>query len=261
MKKTINLLMLLLILNSSNLETSEYKFNNSVNKSVQEIAHKPKKGIDVLIETNYTSDNFPQRITTIKINPEFYQLNVMTENEMNKKYINITDVLNNTDAIATINGGFYESDFSPSGLVIKDYIKLSPTNSTAGSGVLTIDSENKISIDPIKNLQIDKHIKSALQCGPLLVYNNENLLKGKKLKDSSYYNVDRTVIAIDSENNIYLTMIEKINLADLATLMQTKYAFALNLDGGPSCNIGVKGEEYFPAKETKNINYIIALEK
>lgn len=189
-----------------------------------------------------------------------YCLKSILATEYGKERINLEDILNNTNNIeAIINGGFYEPDNNPSGLIIKDYKRISNKTEYGGSGIFYIDSKDIPHIDYRWNVKEDINIKQALQCGPLLVKDGKNMLEGKKLKGSSYFEVPRSVVSIDSENNIYFDLFNNINLEELAKTLSKSYEASLNLDGGPSSIIYLKNNvngELIRNKHSKVQNYL-----
>ena len=175
-------------------------------------------------------------ITSITFDPNLYALHVVSAPD--KNLFKLEDAMNKGDYIGGINGGFYESDHTPTGLVVRNGIKTNPlTPKTVCSGVFWLDSDNNPYIQHTDHFKESPDVVWALQCGPLLVDNGSDRLQGIEMPYGNDFPTRRSVISIDNQGNIQLSVIDPIGLHDLSAFMATRSEYALNLDGGPSSRI------------------------
>ncbi|MFH1916180.1 MAG: phosphodiester glycosidase family protein [Nanoarchaeota archaeon] len=172
-------------------------------------------------------------ITSITIDPAKYAIELRQANEFGSDLGKLIDVVSQTGAIGGINGGFYEGNKEPSGLVVQDGKKLHDITSYGGSGIFFIDKAGKAGIMS-RAEYAGQDFKLALQCGPLLVKNGESAVKSYAVSDRSNR---RSVVALDKEGHVDFLVVDPIKLKDLSDFLAERYVSAMNLDGGPSTKI------------------------
>lgn len=167
---------------------------------------------------------------------------------------------------AAINAGFFLEDNSHAGLLIVDGMQntaFSP-NDLQLTHVLTI-STSEISVISNQDIDIQALIMqqiTAFQAGPLFIDSSATRLD---LVDNSFNGrgkYKRTVFAYDNAFNYFIITRKAYTLLELSTNLLSYNIYdgkftALNLDGGSSTSMYVKGEEKFQINESKVLpNYL-----
>lgn len=150
------------------------------------------------------------------------------------------------DSGIIINGGFFETDYTPSGYVIMNGKRVGTNRfSEEGTGLFVI-KDNRVSVrdlgtEPFESGETFDH---AIQSFPLLISRGAPVLtvnRGQKAR--------RTAIGVDNEQNIYFITTNSPSLTlyeFMEELVKTGIPFdaVLNLDGGPSTGYFMKEGEY-----------------
>mgnify|MGYP005692060961 FL=1 len=139
-------------------------------------------------------------------------------------------------SLAAINGGFFNPDGSPLGLVITDGQSRGAFNSHSFLGTGIIDGENTI-LSHRKSYQKSSEL---LQSGPRLVWDQERLIGLSKSKERP-----RSFVIWDGNNHFGIGYADRATLQGLANNLQAQpfegfhIKYAINLDGGTSCDLWV----------------------
>ena len=139
-------------------------------------------------------------------------------------------------SLAAINGGFFNPDGSPLGLVITDGQSRGAFNSHSFLGTGIIDGENTI-LSHRKSYQKSSEL---VQSGPRLVWDQERLIGLSKSKERP-----RSFVIWDGNNHFGIGHADRATLQGLANNLQAQpfegfhIKYAINLDGGTSCDLWV----------------------
>ena len=139
-------------------------------------------------------------------------------------------------SLAAINGGFFNPDGSPLGLVITDGQSRGAFNSHSFLGTGIIDGENTI-LSHRKGYQKSSEL---VQSGPRLVWDQERLIGLSKSKERP-----RSFVIWDGNNHFGIGHADRATLQGLANNLQAQpfegfhIKYAINLDGGTSCDLWV----------------------
>ena len=139
-------------------------------------------------------------------------------------------------SLAAINGGFFNPDGSPLGLVITDGQSRGAFNASSFLGTGIIDGENTTLSDR-KSYQESSEL---LQSGPRLVWDQESLTGLSKSKERP-----RSFVIWDGHNHFGIGHADRATLQGLANNLQAQpfegfhIKYAINLDGGTSCDLWV----------------------
>ena len=139
-------------------------------------------------------------------------------------------------SLAAINGGFFNPDGSPLGLVITDGQSRGAFNSHSFLGTGIIDGENTILFHR-KSYQKSSEL---VQSGPRLVWDQERLIGLSKSKERP-----RSFVIWDGNNHFGIGYADRATLQGLANNLQAQpfegfhIKYAINLDGGTSCDLWV----------------------
>ena len=139
-------------------------------------------------------------------------------------------------SLAAINGGVFNPDGSPLGLVITDGQSRGAFNSHSFLGTGIIDGENTI-LSHRKSYQKSSEL---VQSGPRLVWDQERLIGLSKSKERP-----RSFVIWDGNNHFGIGHADRATLQGLANNLQAQpfegfhIKYAINLDGGTSCDLWV----------------------
>ncbi len=137
---------------------------------------------------------------------------------------------------AGINGGYFQMDSAPIGLVISDRRILNPLGKARLlSGIIEI-RKNSIRLVRSAEFCLSKQVMDALQGGPFLVEHGRVIRGLNDIRAAR-----RTIVASDSHGNWALISMTPLTLAQAGELLAKPDIFpnwctfnALNLDGGSS---------------------------
>jgi phosphodiester glycosidase len=165
--------------------------------------------------------------------------------------------------LAGVNGGYFDADFAPIGLLISNGELLTPLkHARLITGVLNA-SRRGVQILRVREFSRQEKVNAAVQCGPFLVDRYERV---RGLDDSAA--ARRTFVATGTNDRTLLGVCSEISLAELATILATtrladdlKIQRALNLDGGSSSAFWFAREngDAFSIHEQKPVRDFVAI--
>jgi hypothetical protein len=138
--------------------------------------------------------------------------------------------------LAGVNGGYFDPDYAPIGLLIVDGKTIAPLQKARLlSGVLTA-SPRGVQIVRVREFSRQQRLKAAIQCGPFLVDLGQRV---RGLEDTR--SARRTFAAVGGSDRAAIGFSTEVSLAKLAKILATtqlgdgfNISGALNLDGGSS---------------------------
>lgn len=139
-----------------------------------------------------------------------------------------------TGTTLLINGGYFEQNRTPSGLLISGRQKIAPlSEKNVMSGIFTLTPQGA-RIIRTQNYSPAEDILFAVQNGPLIIEPG-----GKPgIYDNAITRARRTILAVDKQGKVSFYVFTKgISLYDCQSFLLNpglKISAALNLDGGPS---------------------------
>lgn len=159
------------------------------------------------------------------------------------------DVVGERSVPMAVNGGFFNHDFSPSGLLLSRGKRIAPVRRGGGSGILVVRNARAELVARDDALPDD--VDFAMQCGPRLIERDGSV--GIHRDDGK--RAARTVACIREHGEVLdlIVVFTPESIGDGPTLFQlaerlskplaasdtTGCAAALNLDGGPSTGMVV----------------------
>jgi Phosphodiester glycosidase len=176
--------------------------------------------------------------------------------------VRLAEAMREGNCLAGVNGGYFDPDYKPIGLLIVDGRTIAPLKQARLlSGVLFATSR-KLQILRAKEFSDMKGIHAAVQCGPMIVERGQ-LIRG--LNDSRA--ARRTFAAIGTGNRAALGFCSDVTLEDLANILAApvskdfKIERALNLDGGSSSGFWFKRADgtAFSIREQKTVRDFVAI--
>lgn len=194
-----------------------------------------------MIETNLQSldPEGSARLVAIVLDNNSHTLRVVDSPKPGEA--SLSNILESRQTIGGVNGGYFEPDFTPVGLVVtegktrqifKKAKLLSGIVATSPKGVVSIFRSSRFDPKP-------GAYQEAIQCGPMLVENSVPVagLNSEKI-------ARRTAVATGPNQRCALIYLTSITLADAAEILALPKilgtwtpATALNLDGGSSSTL------------------------
>jgi len=172
-----------------------------------------------------------------RADPRILHMTVIDARRANRKIAPVTELRHEAQAYVVVNGGFFDENAQPLGLVVGDGKQTSPLRKV-DQGLFLISSGRpsiQHSRDPLPSA-----IETGLQSGPRLVVDGRVLpLKPQTSR--------RTSVCVPGDGTVLIVVFTApISLVDLATNLARPTAegglgcwSALNLDGGPSTQLSV----------------------
>lgn len=174
----------------------------------------------------------------------------------------LASVLEKRHAVAGVNGGYFEPDFTPVGLVVAGGKTLRAfKQARLLAGIVAVSPNGTLSIS--RSARFDPKpgaYRDALQCGPMLVEHSAPVSGLNSVKIAR-----RTAVATGPDRHAALIWISSTTLADAAAILTRpgvlgawKPASALNLDGGSSSGLWARGTVSLPEiKRVRNFLEVV----
>jgi uncharacterized protein YigE (DUF2233 family) len=164
-------------------------------------------------------------------------------------------------ALAAVNGGYFAPDRSPLGLVVRQGVEIHPLeHGKLLSGVLSVTPAS-ITLQRTAAFKSSSAVREALQAGPFLIEKGKPIAGLEATKSAA-----RTVVFQNAKGRWGLVMAKSTTLAGMAEILSTASLFpegpiarALNLDGGTSTAMWVRGTPPFYAHEWKSVRDYLAI--
>ena len=137
-------------------------------------------------------------------------------------------------ALAAVNGGYFQPDHSPLGLLVRQGVEIHPLeHARLLSGVLSVTSTG-ITLQRTTAFKPSAAVREALQAGPFLLDHGAPITGLESTKTAA-----RTVVFQDTKGRAGFLIAKSTTLAGMAAILATPEIFpegkivrALNLDGG-----------------------------
>ncbi len=166
-------------------------------------------------------------------------------------------------ALAAVNGGYFHPDRAPLGLVVSGGRTLHPLERAKLLSGMVVVSKDGVSLRRVGEFKMSPAVKEALQAGPFLVDG------GKAVAGlNASRNALRTVVCTMGTDRAALVVCDWVTIAEAAQILLTPGVFpdgrkvsrALNLDGGSSTGMWVRGEGApFYLREGKDVRNYVAV--
>ena len=176
--------------------------------------------------------------------------------------LDLEEVMNRGGFLAGVNGGYFDPNYKPIGLLVVDGMMIAPLQKARLlSGVLSA-SAKKVQISRVAEFSMAQKPEAAVESGPMLVD------LGKSVRGlESTRPARRTFVAIGAGDKVALGFCSDVTLADLSNILSTtltpdfKIQRALNLDGGSSSAFWFKraNGSAFSIAEQKPVRDFVAI--
>ena len=191
-----------------------------------------------------TAEKGPSDIFSLRVNPKKLNIKVLDSRDYGQKRLTVKTMAMNANAIAVINGGFFDTDDNHLGLLIRDSKVVSPYKKRDW-GIFMMKNGRPYIIHS-RSYKEDKEITQAVQVGPRLIS------RGRIMKLKRQFS-RRSAVGIDNKGRVVFLVSGKtmdggvMSLLELAELMGLPEArgglgckYALNLDGGASTQLYIE---------------------
>jgi hypothetical protein len=176
--------------------------------------------------------------------------------------VELEDVMRRGNYLAGVNGGYFDPDYRPIGLLVVDRTVVAPLQKARLlSGVLSAAGK-KVQISRVSEFSLSQKPEAAVECGPMIVDQGKAVrgLESTKL-------ARRTFAATLAGDKAVLGFCSDVTLADLANILgggvisDFKIQRALNLDGGSSSAFWFKraSGSAFSISEQKTVRDFVAI--
>jgi len=175
----------------------------------------------------------------------------------------LADAIQRRNCVAGVNGGYFDPNFRPIGLLVSEGVVISPlTRARLLTGVLC-SSDRGIEIVRLGEFSRKQKLNAAVECGPLLI-DLGNRIRGLDVTRSAR----RTFAAVARGGKAALGVSSDLSLAQLSEALSTislrddfKIRRALNLDGGSSSAFWFARKEgdAFSIPEEKAVRDFVAI--
>lgn len=176
--------------------------------------------------------------------------------------VELEEAMRRGNYVAGVNGGYFDPDYKPIGLLIVDRTVVAPLQKARLlSGVLSAAGK-KVQISRVSEFSTSQKPEAAVECGPMIVDQSKAVrgLESTKLARRSFAATlagDKAVLGFSSD----------VALADLANILggggisDFKIQRALNLDGGSSSAFWFKraNGSAFSISEQKTVRDFVAI--
>ncbi len=158
--------------------------------------------------------------------------------------LSMSSWMKQTDAVAMINGGYFDARNQPEGLLLSNG-QASGTSYSGFGGMLSVDRQGKVSLRSLREQPYDsgEQLQQATQSSPML------MLNGQRTQFTANAGFQRrSIIATDKQGHLLLIASpgQEFTLDEIADLLASSdlsIQNALNLDGGSSTGLYVTGKQ------------------
>ena len=174
-------------------------------------------------------------------------------------------VMRRTRGVAGVNGGYFDPQDAPLGLLISDGKLIAPLRKARLLSGVVVVTKGRVELLRYAEYSSKKNVTAALQCGPFLVDGGRTV---PGLNDTR--SARRTFILTGGADRAAIGFCSSVTLAELGDILATpgivpdlKVQRALNLDGGSSSAFSFAGENGpFSIRELKRVrNFVVLVPK
>jgi uncharacterized protein YigE (DUF2233 family) len=175
---------------------------------------------------------------------------------------NLAAVMRRGNCLAGVNGGYFDPENKPVGLLISDGNVIAPLRKARLLSGVMIVSDGRIQLLRVAEYSSKRKPTAALQCGPFLVDRGQPVPGLNSTRPAR-----RTFIATGGSDRAAIGFCSDVTLAQLGKILATrdvapglKVQRALNLDGGSSSAFWFAGERGpFSISEQKTVRNFVAV--
>jgi uncharacterized protein YigE (DUF2233 family) len=175
--------------------------------------------------------------------------------------LNLASAAKKRGALAAVNGGYFHPDRTPLGLVVRDGRTLHPMERAKLLSGVVVGTDGRVSLQRANEFKQTAKVREALQAGPFLVDKGRPVTGLNATRAAA-----RTVVFQQSGQGCGVVVADAATLAEMGAILATPQVTgnvpvvrALNLDGGSSTGMWVRGEREFYLREFKDVRNYLAI--
>lgn len=169
----------------------------------------------------------------------------------------LASVMKKTRGVAGVNGGYFDPQNAPVGLLISDGKLIAPLRKARLLSGVLISAKGRVELLRASEYSSRKTAPSALQCGPFLVD------AGKPVAGLNNTRPARRTFVFTTADRVAIGNCSSVTLAELADILVVSgfnVQRALNLDGGSSSAFWFAGEDgVFSISEQKTVRDFVVI--
>jgi uncharacterized protein YigE (DUF2233 family) len=191
-------------------------------------------GIEYIDAVNHPLTRW-SHVHVFRINLKQNQLDVVMATSLSKTNASADQFAHYSNAMLSINGGFFDRNFHSLGLRVSEHQQLNPVKHISWWSIFYIKA-GKAHVSGLRQYKKETPVDFAVQSGPRL------LVKGQIVPLLKPGFAERSALGIDAEGQVMIIVTESspMTTTDLALLIQASplnCIDALNLDGGSSSQL------------------------
>jgi exopolysaccharide biosynthesis protein len=199
----------------------------------------------------------------IFFHPNTFGIHVVNNDEW--RYPSVADVARDTDAVAGVNGGYFQADGTPVGLLISDSRTVHKLETAKLlSGVFFV-RDGKPGLVRSSHFARIKNVSQAIQCGPFLLEDGRTVTGLNNQRSAP-----RTFVFTASNSIWGFGICRSVTLAEMGQILavpdllgHASVVSALNLDGGSSTQFWARSGGEVTSSSTLAVvaNYLLLVHK
>ncbi|MBL7684536.1 MAG: phosphodiester glycosidase family protein [Deltaproteobacteria bacterium] len=200
--------------------------------------------VEGLQEAQYKTQDSKGSVITLrlyKVDLKKYKLKVVQASEYQSNTLSVKDFVSKSNGVIGVNGGFFDTEFKPLGVIIREGLVLNPPKPVSWWSVFSIDKNDQPEVKHVSDFQPSPSYEMAIEAGPRLVLDSNPVTSKPNIST-------KTFLGISSDDQVVLGVTEAsvIDTNDLANILskEVKLKQALNLDGGSSTQLYAKVASY-----------------
>ena len=174
----------------------------------------------------------------------------------------LAETMQRANAIAGVNGGYFEADYTPLGLLISDGRMVAPLRKARLLSGVVSAAPGRVQVQRVAEYSPKPTPTTARQCGPFLVDRGvpvPGLNATRAARRTFIATAGANTVAIGYSSHLTLAQIGAV-LATAGLIPEAKVQRALNLDGGSSSAFWFAGDGApFSISEQKTVRDFIAV--
>jgi exopolysaccharide biosynthesis protein len=193
-----------------------------------------ESGDGVPFRVKVTDGSRIANLILIVFHPNTFAMRVVSNEQ--GRYESVSDAAAATDAVAGVNGGYFQADGIPVGLLISDNRTIHQFGTAKLLSGVVFVRDGKPGLVRSSRFARLKNVSQAIQCGPFLVENGRTLTGLNNDRGAA-----RTFVFAGSNSVWGFGICRSVTLAEMGQILsmpgllgRTSVVSALNLDGGSS---------------------------
>ena len=184
--------------------------------------------------------------------------------QLSEPRVELEEVMNRGNFLAAVNGGYFDPDYRPIGLLVSEGKIIAPLQKARLLSAVLSAWPKKLQISRVAEFSLAQKPDAAVECGPMIVDLGKSVrgLEPTRL-------ARRTFAAVAAGDRAALGFASDVTLADLSIILASamagdfKIQRALNLDGGSSSAFWFKraNGSAFSIGEQKVVRNFVAIER